>query len=48
MCRWRFSPALLLIAVATSMLVGVVGMDLVIERRRLIAESQAVAAAVEA
>jgi low temperature requirement protein LtrA len=43
-----FSPALLLIAVATSVLVGVVGMDLVIERRRLIAESQAVAAAVEA
>jgi low temperature requirement protein LtrA len=42
------SSALLLFAAATSVLVGVVAMDLVVERRRLAAESQAVAAAVEA
>ena len=42
------SSALLLIAAATLVLVGVVAFDLVIERRRLVAESQAVAVAVEA
>jgi hypothetical protein len=42
------SSALVLIAAATSVLVGVVAMGLVIERRRLVAESQAVATAVEA
>lgn len=42
------SSALLLIAAATLVLVGVVAFDLVIERRRLVAESQAIAAAVEA
>jgi len=42
------SSALLLIAAATLVLVGVVAFDLVIERRRLVAESQAVTAAVEA
>ncbi len=42
------SSALILIAAATSVLAGVIAFDLVIERRRLVAESQAVVAAVEA
>jgi low temperature requirement protein LtrA len=41
------APALMLITTATAVLLGVVIWDLLIERRRLLAEAQAVAAPVE-